>query len=100
MGLKIINQINERVSENQGYYSDPPGSKNRKSHDFQSVLPYPSARKKEQQSFLEAVVYLFSSETLSAICDVMIWNTDNKHHKTMIFHPLPYITLDIYINKQ
>jgi len=36
----------------------------------------------EQQSFLGAVVHLFSSETPSALHDVIMWNIDNKNHKT------------------
>lgn len=36
----------------------------------------------EQVSFLGAVVHSSSSGTPSALCDVLMWNADNKNHKT------------------
>ena len=57
----------------------------------------------EQQRFLGVVIHFFSSETLSVLYDVMMWNTDNGDHKTImkmkeVLPLIPYWPNNVYLS--
>ena len=96
--MKLRNQINGRVSENGGSYSDLPGSKENYSHDFQSDLSFPpTGKQKCNREVFWGLSYISSLlrqvngtvdnpqncsinfPTPSALHEVITWRTDNKN---------------------
>ena len=79
-----------RVSENGGAYSDLPGSKQRKSHDFQSVSPFPLIGKWKQNSRVFWELQHISSLLTLPVHSMMWWcgvtttKVINQHNTTQL----------------